>query len=90
MQVEHIVGYACHHLRPETAMETISIQVDADIARAFQSAQPEEQQKIQALVSLWLKRAMDLTTLQIVMDQMSDEAEANGLTPTILQSIFNE
>ncbi len=71
-------------------METISIQVDADIARAFQSAQPEEQQKIQALVSLWLKRAMDLTTLQIVMDQMSDEAEANGLTPTILQSILNE
>ena len=32
-------------------METISIQVDADLARAFQSAQPEQQQKIQALVS---------------------------------------
>jgi Holliday junction resolvase-like predicted endonuclease len=90
MQVEHIVGYACHHLSSGTAMETISIQVDADIARAFQSAQPDEQQKIQALVALWLKRAMDLTSLQIVMDQMSDEAEANGLTPTILQSIFNE
>jgi len=71
-------------------METISIQVDANIAKAFQSAQPEEQQKIQALVSLWLKRAMNLTSLQTAMDHMSDEAEANGLTPEILQSILNE
>jgi len=68
-------------------METISIQVDANIARAFQSAQPEEQQKIQALVSLWLKRAMNLTSLQTTMDHMSDEAEANGLTPEILEPI---
>lgn len=71
-------------------METISIQVDADLARAFQSAQPEEQQKIQALVSFWLKRAMNLTSLQTTMDRMSDEAEANGLTPEILQSILDE
>lgn len=71
-------------------METISIQVDADVARAFQSAQPEQQQKIQALVSLWLKRAMSATQLQTTMDQMSDEAEANGLTPELLQSILNE
>jgi Holliday junction resolvase-like predicted endonuclease len=62
-------------------METISIQVDADVARAFQSAQPEEQQKIESLVNLWLKRAMNLTKLQSTMDQMSDEAEASGLTP---------
>jgi len=71
-------------------METISIQVDADLARAFQSAQPEEQQKIQALVSFWLKRAMNLTSLQTTMNWMSDEAQANGLTPEILQSILDE
>jgi hypothetical protein len=71
-------------------METISIQVDADLARAFKSAQPEEQQKIQALVSFWLKRAMNLTSLQTTMDRMSDEAQANGLTPEILQSILDE
>lgn len=65
-------------------METISIQVDADVARAFQSVQPDQQQKIQALVSLWLKRAIHLTKLQATMDEMSDEAEANGLTPEIL------
>ncbi len=71
-------------------METISIQVDADLAKAFQSAQPEEQQKIQALVSFWLKRAMNLTSLQNTMDRMSDEAQANGLTPEILQSILDD
>jgi Holliday junction resolvase-like predicted endonuclease len=65
-------------------METISIQVDASTARAFQSAQPEEQQKIQALLNLWLKRAIDVTNLQVTMDQLSDEAEANGLTPEVL------
>lgn len=71
-------------------MEKISIQVDADIAMAFQSAQPEQQHKIEALVSLWLKRAMSLTQLQTTMDQMSDEVEANGLTPEILQFILDE
>jgi hypothetical protein len=71
-------------------METISIQVDASTARAFQSAQPEDQQKIQALLNLWLKQAIDVTNLQATMDQLSDEAEANGLTPEILQSICNE
>jgi Holliday junction resolvase-like predicted endonuclease len=71
-------------------MEPISIQVDAEIARAFQSTQPEQQQKIQALVNLWLKRAMSLTELQTTMDQMSDEAEATGLTPEILQTIMDE
>ncbi|PSB35197.1 hypothetical protein C7B82_01565 [Stenomitos frigidus ULC18] len=74
-------------------MEPSSIQVNADIARAFQSAQPAQpaqQQQIQVLVSLWLKRAMNLTTLQATMDQMSDAAEANGLTLETLQSILDE
>jgi Holliday junction resolvase-like predicted endonuclease len=71
-------------------METISIQVDAEVAKAFASAQPEQREKIQSLVSHWLKRAVNLTQLQATMDQMSDQAEANGLTPEILQSILDE
>jgi hypothetical protein len=71
-------------------METIELQVDADVARIFQSAQPEQQQKVQALMSQWLKRAMAVTQLQATMDRLSDEAEANGLTPEILQSILDE
>ncbi|MBE9011658.1 hypothetical protein IQ250_15745 [Pseudanabaenaceae cyanobacterium LEGE 13415] len=71
-------------------MEPITIQVDAEIARTYQSANPEQQQKIQALMSSWLKRAMQVTQLQTTMDQLSDEAEANELTPEILQSILDE
>jgi 1,2-phenylacetyl-CoA epoxidase catalytic subunit len=71
-------------------METISIQVDADVAKTYQSANPEQQQKVQALVSAWLKRAMQMTQLQTTMDCLSDEAEANRLTPEILQSILDE
>jgi hypothetical protein len=71
-------------------METIELQVDADVARIFQSAQPEQQQKVQALMSQWLKRAMAVTKLQTTMDRLSDEAEANGLTPEILQSILDD
>jgi hypothetical protein len=71
-------------------METIELQVDADVARTFQSAQPEQQQKVQVLMSQWLKRAMAVTKLQATMDRLSDEAEANGLTPEILQSILND
>ena len=74
--------------RDANLMETIELQVDADVARTFQSAQPEQQQKVQALMSQWLKRAMAVTNLQTTMDRLSDEAEANGLTPEVLQLIL--
>ncbi|KAM3115217.1 hypothetical protein [Phormidesmis sp. 146-33] len=70
--------------------ETISIQVDADVARTYQSANPEQQKKVQALVGTWLKQAMQITQLETTMDRLSDEAEANGLTLEILQSILDE
>ncbi|MBD1843792.1 hypothetical protein H6F89_10340 [Cyanobacteria bacterium FACHB-63] len=71
-------------------METINIQVDTEVARTYHSANPEQQQKVQALMNLWLKRALQVTQLQTTMDQLSDEAEANGLTPDILRSILDE
>ncbi|MGG6268406.1 hypothetical protein ACQ4M3_19585 [Leptolyngbya sp. AN03gr2] len=71
-------------------METITIQVDVEVARTYQAANPEQQQRIQALMSSWLKRAMQVTQLQTTLDQLSDEAEANGLTPEMLQSILDE
>jgi Holliday junction resolvase-like predicted endonuclease len=71
-------------------METILIPVDVDVARAFQSVQPEQQQRIRALVNFWLRRAMNINKLQTTMDRISDKAETNGLTPEILESILNE
>ena len=70
-------------------METIALQVDADLAKTFQDANPAQQRKVQALMNTWLKQAMIITQLQTTLDDLSDEAETNGLTPEILESIFN-
>jgi len=69
---------------------TITIQIDADIAQAFQLSQPEQQQRIQMLINQWMRQALRINSLQNTMDTLSDEAEASGLTPEVLQSILGE
>ena len=71
-------------------MTAITIQLDPDIAKAFQASQPAQQQKIQGLINVWMRQALKISALQNTMDQLSDEAAANGLTPEILQSILDE
>ena len=75
-------------------METapITIEVDAVAAAAYAAASPEEQQKMQAMLSL---RLQDLTgspvkSLRKVIDTISREAQENGLTPEILESILRD
>ena len=69
---------------------TITIEVDAAAAKIYAAATPEQQQKMQWLLSLRLR---DLTlkprrSLLETMDKLSAEAQANGLTPEILESIL--
>lgn len=71
-------------------MKTISIQVDSDVAKAFEAAQPQQKQAVQSMVNDWLKKAIAIAQMQAAMDKASDEAKANGLTPEILQSILDE
>ncbi|MFO0211862.1 MAG: hypothetical protein ACK53E_13995 [Pseudanabaena sp.] len=71
-------------------MKTIAIQIDEDIAQAFQYSQPEQQQQIQAWLNQWMRQALKISKLQNTMDRLSDEAVANGLTPEILQAIIDE
>jgi len=71
---------------------TVTIQVDTEAAKAYAEASPEEQRKMQLLLSL---RLQDLTTahgksLQTVMDEMGARAEARGLTPEILKSLLDD
>ena len=75
-------------------METtpITIEVDSAAAQAYADASPEEQLKMQWLLSLRLR---DLTlkprrSLLETMDKLSAEAQANGLTPEILESILRD
>lgn len=70
----------------------ITIEVDAEAAEVYSAASPEEQHKMQVLLSMRLR---DLTlnprrTLREVVDEMAAEAAANGLTPEILESILGD
>jgi hypothetical protein len=72
------------------AVEKITIPVDPQAARAYNSAPPEERQKIQALLALWLKElvAAEPATLRQIMDDASRQARARGLTPDLLESLL--
>ena len=74
------------------ATTAITIHVETEAAKAFAEASPEEQRKIQLLLSL---RLQELTTppgksLKIVMDEIGARAEARGLTPAILESLLRD
>ena len=69
---------------------TVTIPLDPQSARAYDSATPEDKRKIQALLSLWLR---DLATgqypsLQQLLDEVGRKARARGLTPEILDSLL--
>lgn len=69
----------------------ITIRVDAEAARAYETATQEQQRKLDALLSLKLTEATRTRrSLEEVMDEMSREAQERGLTPEILESILRE
>jgi predicted amino acid racemase len=72
------------------ANPTITIPLDQQTARAFDSAAPEQKRKIQALLSLWLRDLAtgDYLSLQQVLDEVRRKAKARGLTPEMLDSLL--
>ncbi len=68
----------------------VTIPLDPQTARAYNSADPEEKRKIQALLSLWLREltAGEYPSLQQVLDEAGHKAKARGLTPEMLDSIL--
>jgi hypothetical protein len=71
---------------------TISIEVDADAARAFREASVQDRRKLQILLSLRLRELTSGPTrpLKEVMDDIGEEAEARGLTPEILENLAHD
>lgn len=69
---------------------TITIPLDAQTARAYDSATLEQKRKIQALLSLWLRRlaAGESPSLVHVLDRVGGRANERGLTPEILDSLL--
>jgi hypothetical protein len=70
----------------------ITLHVDPDAAKAFESASEEERRKINLMLRLRLKELLRPTgmTPQEAMDQLGQEAKENGLTPEILESILQD
>jgi len=69
---------------------SITIPLDPQTARAYDSAGPEEKRKIQALLSLWLRElaAGEYPALQEVLDTAGRKAQARGLTPEMLDTLL--
>lgn len=71
---------------------TISIEVDANAARAFAAASEEDRRKLELLLSLRLREltAKPGRSLKEIMDEIGTYAEAQGLTPELLESMLDE
>ena len=72
--------------------ETISINVDAEAAQSFCGASPEDRRKLELLLRLRLRELTSgsVRPLKEVMDEIGMDAEANGLTPEMLESMLRE
>jgi hypothetical protein len=71
---------------------TITIPIDTATAEKYQRASEAERRKIQLLVQVMLQgtTASPVQSLQQLMDDMSAEAQARGLTPEILEQILHD
>jgi len=69
----------------------ITIRVDPEAARAYQSASETQRRKLDLLLSLRLSEATRSSeSLERIMDQISQNAQARGLMPDILDEILKD
>ena len=72
--------------------EPVTINLDADAARIFKNASPEQRRKLELLISLQLRSASQQPagSLTEVMDAIGRKAQERGLTPEILEEILRD
>lgn len=69
-------------------MDTITLQVNPDIAKAYQEINPNRRAKLESLFSILLRQELDRRSLTEIMDDIGYKAQERGLTPEILESIL--
>ena len=69
-------------------MSTITIEVNPDIAKAYQGINSTRRGKLELLFSILLKQELDNRPLSEIMDNIGYKAQRRGLTPEILESIL--
>ena len=72
--------------------EQITISLDTDLAEIYRSASESERRKLDLLINIRLRNILTRPkkSLLTLMDEISQEAQRNGMTPEILQSILDE
>ena len=71
--------------------QTITIEVDLEAARAYNSVSAEQRRKIDALLSLRLDEVVrGERSLQELMSEVSRRAQARGLTPDQLEQLLHD
>ena len=65
---------------------------DEELIQIYETAPPEDREKIKTLLSLWLKQLKQdrKSTLLAYMDTLSEAAQARGLTEDELERILND
>lgn len=76
--------------------EEIIITVSSEVAKAYRNASEAEKQQLQLKIAaimqsqFTISRQESITRLRNTMDKASQEAQEQGLTPEILESILND
>ncbi|MDY6805195.1 MAG: hypothetical protein SXA11_15500 [Cyanobacteriota bacterium] len=76
--------------------EEITIKIPSDVAEAYRRVPEEEREQIEIKLALLLDLQLKIShkeavqKMQKTMESASDEAQKNGLTPEILESILAE
>ena len=72
------------------ATEEITLRVSTEAAQAYRDATPQEQLKLEALVSLQLLGQLQpRRSLDAIIADMSQQAQARGLTPESLDELLD-
>jgi hypothetical protein len=68
----------------------LTLQLEAEAVEIFHNISDTDQEKLEILVSSLFKeyKKSDHSTLKKTMDEISEKAQARGLTPEILETIL--
>ena len=89
---DDILGWLRPYALVPISTLSISLQVDADAACAFQQAAPIDKSKIESLINLYLHDFVQKPSkpLMQVMDEIGDYAKSKGMNQEVLDALLSE